>query len=94
MPQKLAIKTSSKTVKAAKLKKKAQSFKIASESVTKVAFKKKSGDKRITISSNGKVRLQKGLPKKTYKIKVKATAKDDGLYKSVSKTKTIKIIIK
>ena len=94
LPQIVTIKTSSKSVKAAKLKKKAQSFKIASESVTKIAFKKKSGDKRIKVSSGGKVTLKKGLPKKTYKIKVTATAKDDGLYKSVSSTKSIKITVK
>ena len=62
--------------------------------MTKIAFKKKSGDKRIKVSSGGKVTLKKGLPKKTYKIKVTATAKDDGLYKSVSTTKTIKITVK
>ena len=94
LPQIVTIKTSSKSVKAAKLKKKAQSFKIASESVTKITFKKKSGDKRIKVSSGGKITLKKGLPKKTYKIKVNATAKDDGLFKSVSTTKTIKITVK
>ena len=92
--QVVKINTSDKTVKASKLKKKAQKFKLDGSAMTAVTYKKKSGNKGIKVSASGVVTLKKGLKKKTYKLTVTATAKDDGTHKSVSVNKTIKIKVK
>ena len=91
-----------KTVKAKKLKKKAQ--KAATFKVTnaqgKVSFKitsaKKNIKKFLTISKKGVLKIKKWKkPKKgTYKIKIKITAKGNDAYKAKTVTKTVKIKIK
>ena len=62
----------------------------------KVTFKKVKGDKKITINKKtGKITVKKGLKKgKTYKFKVKVTAKGNTVYKAKSKTVTVKIKVK
>lgn len=106
-PVKVKVKTKSVKVKAKKLKKKAVGYKISkffkiTGAVGKVTFAKvKNGTakkifKKIKINKkNGKITLKKGkYAKKTYKIKLKITAKGNDLYNSKTVTKTIKIKVK
>ena len=85
-----------KTVKAKANKKtvikKSKAFTIK-KAKGKVVFKKVKGDKKITINKKtGKITVKKGLKKgKTYKLKVKVTAKGNTAYKAKSKTVTVKI---
>ena len=62
---------------------------------TKV-YKKLSGSSKVSINSRtGKLTVKKGLKKgKTYKIKVRVTAKGNTAYKAGSKTVTVKIKVK
>ncbi len=61
-----------------------------------ITFKKKSGNKKITVNKkSGTITVKSGLKKgKTYKLKIKVTAKGNTTYKSVSKTVTVKIKVK
>ena len=92
------MKASGKTVKikASKVKKKNQTVTAAkafsvSGNAGSLKYSKVSGNKKITVASNGKVTVKKGLKKGTYKIKVKVTAKGNKNYKSTSKTVTMTI---
>ena len=104
------VKGKTVTVKYSKLKKKAQKiamskafkftnfdgddsiFGAASDSA---AFKKLSGNKKITVSKNGKITVKKGLKKKTYKVKVQVKIKDvDGDYLPVTRKATVTIKVK
>ena len=94
-----------KTVKKSKTKKKNYTFnlKAKDKSGNKITYKlvsKSKCCKYIKVSKNGKVTVKKGILKhcnpknKTHRIKVKMTTKAGKGYKAVSKTVTIKIIIK
>ncbi len=93
-----------KTVKAAKLKKKAQSvkkaFKVTKAQGTVTVAKVKKGTtakiyKKVTVKKNGTITLKKGkYAKKTYSVKIKVTAKGNANYKAKSVTKTVKIKVK
>lgn len=95
----MTVKAKTVTVKYSKVKKKDQTIK-ASKAFSvknkqgKVTYKKKSGNKKITVSSSGKIKLKKGLKKGTYKVKVKVTDAGNDEYKSKSKTVTVKIKVK
>lgn len=98
----MVVKAQKKTVKAAKVKKKAQV--VAPLAVTKAkgtkAFKvtkwvTKKAKKYLSVKkSTGKVTVKKGTPKGTYKLKVKVTAKGNGNYKAKSKTVTVVVVVK
>ena len=99
--KKSPIKVTAKTItaKALKLKKKAQKYDVkkcfsVKNNKGKVSYKKKSGNKKITVSKNGKVTVGKGLKKGTYKVKVLVTDKGNASFTSVSKTVTLKIKVK
>ncbi|SDB22295.1 hypothetical protein [Eubacterium oxidoreducens] len=93
----ITVKTTSKTIKA-KLKNKKTTkkytFKIGAASKTSVKVVKKSGNKKITVSSKGKVTVKKGIKAGTYKVKVKITAASSSKYKKATKTVTLKIKVK
>jgi hypothetical protein len=86
--QNIKVATKSQTVKAGK------SFQISATAKGKLSYKKTSGNKKIKVSSTGKVKVKKGLKKGTYKIKVKISAKKTANYKAASVTKTIKVVVK
>ncbi len=92
----IKAKTTSKTVKVSAVKKKAQSFTIGATATSKakVTYKKSSGSKNITVSSTGKVTVKKGTKKGTYSVKVKTFAKATSNYNAVSKTVTMKVVVK
>lgn len=83
----VTVKKSKKTVI-----KKAKAFTIK-DAKGAVTFKKSSGNKKITVSKAGKITVNKGLKKGTYKIKVKVTAAGNSSYnkKTVTVTVTIKV---
>ncbi|MBQ3282149.1 MAG: hypothetical protein IJH41_07075 [Eubacterium sp.] len=88
-PKTIKAKASKKTTFTAK-----KAFKVSGNKGT-VTYEKVSGDKKITVSSAGKVTVKKGLKKgKTYKVKVKVTDSDSDLYFAVSKTVTLKVKVK
>ena len=82
------------TIKAAKLKKKKQTFKVKASASTKVTFEKVKGSKKLTINKNGKVTVKKGTKKNTYTMTVKATAAETSEYASASKTFKVKVTVK
>ncbi len=90
----------SKTYKASKIKKKAQSFKISATDLGKAAktYKlasvTKKAKKYIKVSSKGKVTIKKGLPKGKYTLKVKITTAATANYKKTTVTKKITIRVK
>jgi len=59
-----------------------------------VTYKKVKGDKKITVASNGKITVKKGLKKGTYKVVVKVTAKGNGNFLAGSKNATVTIKVK
>ena len=81
LPGPLAVKGKTIKVNYSKLKKKSQSFKVSralsiSGYKDGLTFKKLKGNKKITINKKtGKVTVKRYLKKKTYKVKVKITAK-------------------
>jgi hypothetical protein len=84
-----------KVIKKGKLKK-TKSFVVsaAADSGKEVKYVGSSTDKKITVSSTGKVTVKKGLKKGTYKVKVTAkTVAGDG-YKAAKATETYTIVIK
>lgn len=86
--QKITLKKKTLKIKAGK------TAKLKAKAKTKLTYKKTSGNKKITISSGGKIKVNKKLKKGTYKIKVKVTAKASKKYKKATKTFTIKVKIK
>ena len=95
------IKASGKTatVKFANLKKKNRTvaqknaFSV-SKAQGKVTYKKSSGNKKITVSTAGKITVKKGLKKGTYKVKIKVSAAGNATYKAATKTVTVTIKVK
>jgi hypothetical protein len=93
---KITFSTKSKSIKASKVKKKAQKFqiKIKKTGNGKVTYKKSSGSKKLSVSKSGKITVKKGTKKGTYKIKVKATIAETSTYKKATKSQTIKVKVK
>ena len=52
------------------------------------------GSSYITVSKTGKVTVKKGIPKGSYTVKVKVTAKATTNYKAKTETKSLKIVVK
>ena len=97
--QTIKVKKSSlkKTLRYKKLKKKKQTFRLKASSSGngKITYKKLSGNKKIRISSKGKVTVKKGLKKgKTYKVKVRVTAAATSTYAKEAVTVTLKVKVK
>ncbi|MCR5665677.1 MAG: Ig-like domain-containing protein [Eubacterium sp.] len=60
-----------------------------------VKYKKVKGNKKITVSSKGKIAVKKSLKKGTYTVKVKLTSKAySGTYTAKSKTIKVKVKVK
>ena len=95
----MTVKTKTVTLKYSKLKKKSLSVDkskafTVSKAVGKVTFKKSSGNKKISISSAGKVTVKKKLKKGTYTVKTKVTAAGNSNYKAKTKTVSLKVVVK
>lgn len=87
-PRNLTVK-GNKSVKASTLEKKNLSFKltVTRRGTAKITYT--TNNKKITVSSKGKVTLKKGLKKGTYKITIKV--RETKRYKSASKTIKVKV---
>ena len=59
-----------------------------------MSFEKITGNKKITVASNGKFTLKKGLKKGTYKVKVRVVAAGNENYRSGSDIVVVKIAVK
>ncbi len=92
--------SSSKKLRYRKLQKEKQTFQIHArvKDNAKITYKLMSVSKKardyVKVSSKGKVTVRKNLPKGTYKIKVRVTAKRTENYKTTSVYKTIKLIVR
>lgn len=94
-----AKKTTTVKIKYKKLKKKAQSFAISkvltvSRAQGNVTYKKVAGNKKITVSSKGKVTVNKKLKKGTYTVKVNVTASGNASFNKMTKTAVFKVKVK
>jgi len=95
----LKVKTKTVTIKVKTLKKKAQAVNVkkafaVSKAKGAVTYTKAGGNKKITIAKAGKITVGKGLKAGTYKLKVKVKAAGNGSFKPLTKTVTVKIVIK
>lgn len=89
----LTVKAKAKKTKKKKTYKRAKaiSVKKAKGSVT---YKKVKGNKKITVASNGKVTVKKGLKRGTYKVKVSVTAAGNNQYFPLTKKVTFKVRVR
>ena len=83
-----ALKKKAKTVKAVTVKNASGTLKFK-----KLSVNKKSG-KFAVNSKTGKIKLKKGLPKGTYKVKIKVTAGATKVYESADQVVTVKVKVK
>ena len=94
--QALKVDTTAKRIRASRLKKKARyTSKVRVKGAkTKVTYArlKKGSSARLTINSKtGKIKVRRGTPKGTYRIRVKVTAAKTAKYKAASQVVTIKV---
>ncbi|MBR3200694.1 MAG: 5'-nucleotidase C-terminal domain-containing protein [Mogibacterium sp.] len=87
------------SLKASKVKKKSAKVAAAKAITVKnnagsVTYAKAKGNKKITVASNGKITVKKGLKKGTYKVNITVTAKGNDNYLAGSKTVTVTVKIK
>ena len=85
--QSISVPATSYTLKKSDLKKASKTINLGASAKTSLSYSESSSHLSI---SGGKVKVKKGTPKGTYKIKIKA--KETKSYKSASKT--IKIVVK
>lgn len=93
----IKVKTTSKTLKVAAVKKKAQKIALGASvnSKGKMSFKKASRNKVITVNTKtGALTVKKGLKKGTYKVKIQITSKATKSYNAGKKTVTVTVRIK
>ena len=87
------------SLKASKVKKKSAKVAAAKAITVKnnagsVTYAKAKGNKKITVASDGKITVKKGLKKGTYKVNITVTAKGNDNYLAGSKTVTVTVKIK
>ena len=87
------------TIRASKLAKKKQVIKLrkaftVTGAVGNVTFQKVSGNKKISVSSDGKITVKKGLKSGKYKVKVMVTAAGDVNTEPLSTQVTVTLKIK
>lgn len=95
----LSAKGKNVTLRFAELKNKNQTVKrkkaiTVKNAKGKVTYKPVKKDKRFKVAKSGNIIVKKGLKKGTYKVKIKVTAAGDKNYKSLTKTVTVKIVVK
>ena len=91
-PMKAKAKAKKIAIKVGKSVKAKKAFKVT-KAQGKVVYKKVKGNKKITVSKSGKVKVKKGAKKGTYTIKVKVTAKGNANYKAKT-VKNVKLKVK
>ena len=98
-PMTVAVKTKTKTVKYASVKKKALAFSplTVKKPAGKVTYKNVSANKKakkFKISAKGKVTIPKGTKRGTYKLNIKVSAAGSANYKAGSKTVAVTVKVK
>ncbi len=91
------ISASTKTVKVKNVKKAAQTVSAITvkSAFGKVTYKRLSkSSKYLTVTKKGKIKVKKGTPKGTYKVRVKVTAAKSAGNNKKTKTVTVKIRVK
>ena len=93
-----AVKAVNRTVKYAKVRKKAvtvkRPVKFTKKAKGTVTYKKVSGSKRFSVNKKtGKVKVKKGTKKGTYTIKIKVRDGGTKLYKAVNKTVKVTVVV-
>ena len=74
--------------------KKSAVFKFKKNGQGKISFKKVKGNKKITVTNKGVIKIKKGLKKGSYKVTVKVTAAGNKNYKKLSKNVKVTIKVK
>ena len=64
------------------------------KAIGRVTYAKASGNKKITVASNGKITVQKGLKRGKYKVKIKVTAEGNSKYLPLTKKITVTVVVK
>ena len=96
----LSVKGKTAKVKYRKVRRKTQKLsvskviKLTNKGQGRKTYKKISGNKKITVSSSGKVTVKKKIKRKTYKVKIRVRAAGDATHAPVEKTVTVKIKVK
>lgn len=91
--KKVTLKSGAKKLMKNKTVAKAKAFNV-SKANGSVKFAKSSGNKKITVSKKGSVKVKKGLKNGTYKVKVNVTASGDAYHKASTKTVTLTVKVK
>lgn len=92
------LNVSGKTIKAKRNKTKSfaasKVFVFKDRGQGKITYSKASGNKKIKVSSSGKITVKKGLKKKTYKVKINVKAAGQSVNAATVKAVTIKVKVK
>ena len=95
--QPLTVKAKAVTVKYAKRKSRTVAASRAytvTKNVGALSYKKTYGNKKILVSSKGKITVKKGLKRGKYKVCVQVKAKATTYYKAISKTVSVYVTVK
>ena len=95
----MVVKTKTVTLKESELKKREQSVaKTKAFEITKakgrISFEKLEGKSGVSINQTGTIKVKKGTKKGTYALKIRVKAAGDKNYKSLSKSVTVRIVVK
>lgn len=92
----IKVKTTSANVRYANLRSRAQVFSLGASvnSKGKLTYKKLSGSSAISVASNGRVTVKKGMKKGTYKTVIRVYAGAKGNYNSGYKTVTVTVRVR
>ena len=92
----IKVKTTSANVRYANLRSRAQVFSLGASvnSKGKLTYKKVSGSSAISVASNGRVTVKKGMKKGTYKAVIRVYAGAKGNYNSGYKTVTVTVRVR
>lgn len=87
--------TFSKSYDLSAIKKSSKTFKVNAETngETSLKYKKTSGNKKIGVTSDGKVTVKKGLKAGTYKVSLKITSVANAVYPTTTFKKTLTVRI-
>ena len=92
----IKVKTTSANVRYANLRSRAQVFSLGASvnSKGKLTYKKVAGSSAISVASNGRVTVKKGMKKGTYKAVIRVYAGAKGNYNSGYKTVTVTVRVR
>ena len=92
--QKMSVTAKNAKVKRGKKKIKAKKVFVISDAVGKVTYEKVDGDKRLSITPDGKIKIKKGTKKGIYTMTVLVSSEGDKNYNPASQTIEVSIKVK